>query len=301
MLRFGIMGLQLEALIPPVTNLNDIMPHMAQLEHSQVISQIASHGFDLIELGGDLTLFFPQMYSPPAIDRLAALKEELNLTYTVHLPLWSVEPSTPLAPVRDGSVDALIDCIKATLPLQPEVYVLHATGPLAAEFYQMQLPDLVHALMLQLFQGNARNSVRRIIQETGIPSRQLAIETIEFPFDMTLALADELDLSICLDTGHVLIGFCGPIDFWQTLARCLPRLAEVHLHDSPRFRPNQPLSYGQDHQTLGHGELDVGRLLDVLSANAWDGPVILELSISEAEESLEHIRRIRPGLLPPRS
>ena len=36
--------------------------------------------------------------------------------------------------------------------------------------------------------------MRKILSETGIPSRALAIETIEFPFKMTLALAEMLDL-----------------------------------------------------------------------------------------------------------
>ncbi len=47
-----------------------------------------------------------------------------------------MEPSTPLSPVREGSVRAVVECIRATLPLAPEVYVLHATGALAAEFYR---------------------------------------------------------------------------------------------------------------------------------------------------------------------
>ena len=43
----------------------------------------------------------------PNLDRLAAG----GLTYTTHLPLWSVEPSTPLTPVRLGSVEAVIQTI----------------------------------------------------------------------------------------------------------------------------------------------------------------------------------------------
>jgi kynurenine formamidase len=60
------------------------------------VRSLAATGFKTIELGGDLTLFFPGAYTPAAIERLAALKAELGLAYTVHLPLWSVEPSTPL-------------------------------------------------------------------------------------------------------------------------------------------------------------------------------------------------------------
>lgn len=293
-MRFGIMGMQINALIPPDQPLEEIMTHVMNLDHADLVRDLSSHGFNLVELGGDLVLFFPQTYSPPAIESLAALKEERGLSYTVHLPLWSVEPSTPLTPVREGSVRAVIDCIHATLALEPEVYVLHATGALAAEFYRMRLPETARSLILQQFQGHARQSVKTILQETGIPSRRLAIETIEFPFELTLQLAEDLDLSICLDTGHVLVGFSGPIDLFDALERCLPRLAEVHLHDAPRYDPAKPLGYGKDHQVLGTGDLNLGRLLDRLQGAGWDGPIIFELTIEEALESLDVVRKTRP-------
>lgn len=225
---------------------------------------------------------------------MQAAKEELGLTYTVHLPLWSVEPSTPLKHVRQGSARALIDTMQATRPLQPEVYVLHGTGALAAEFTQMKLPDLARSLVLRQFQNNARESIKAILAETGIPSRRLAIETIEFPIELTLELAEELDLGICFDTGHVLAGFSGPVDFFESLDRCLPRLAEIHLHDAPWQGPDHVLGYGKDHQRLGAGDLDVGRFLDVLEKADYSGPIIFELTVEEALASLDRIRSIRP-------
>ncbi len=297
-MRFGIMAMQLDVLIPSQTAPDQIAASVMALEHATLVREIASaSGFSLIELGGDLMLFFPQFYAPPAIEKLAALKAEMGLRYTVHLPLWSVEPSTPLTPVREGSVRAVVECIKATLPLEPEVYVLHATGALAAEFYRMRLPELARTLLLQQFQSQARSSLKAILAETGIPSRKLAVETVEFPFDLTLQLAERLDLSICFDTGHVLVGFAGPVDFFTALERCLPRLAEVHLHDAPRYDPTKPLGYGQDHRALGKGDLDVGRLLDRLAAVGWDGPLIFELTISQALESLNAVRALRPALV----
>lgn len=285
-------------LIPHQTTPDQIAARVMALEHAALVREVASSGFTLIELGGDLVLFFPQFYAPPAIAKLAALKAEMGLRYTVHLPLWSVEPSTPLAPVREGSVRAVADCIRATLPLEPEVYVLHATGALAAEFYRMRLPELARTLLLQQFQSHAHNSLKAILAETGIPSRKLAIETIEFPFDLTLQLAERLDLSICFDTGHVLVGFSGPVDFFTALEHCLPRLAEVHLHDAPRYEPDKPLGYGRDHQVLGKGDLEVGRLLDRLAAVGWDGPIIFELTVPQALQSLDVIRTLRPALVP---
>ena len=296
-MRFGIMTMQREVLIPSGMSGEEVMAYIATFDHADLARRLASHGFNPIELGGDMPLFLPQTLAPPTIKRLAQLKEESGVTYTVHLPLWSVEPSTPLAPVREGSVRALIDTIQSTLSLEPEVYVLHATGALAAEFYQMRLSDLGKTLILRQFQGNARESIQTILAETGIQSRQLAVETIEFPFDLTLELAEALDLSICLDVGHVLVGFSGPLDLFEALERCLPRLSEVHLHDGPYQGPERNIGYGKDHQPLGEGDLDVARLLDRLMEANFTGPVIFELTVGQALASLETIRSIRPDAL----
>ncbi len=296
-MRFGIETLQKGILIPPGMSAPQVLAHIAALDHADLVRQLFSYGFNPIELTGDMVLFLPHSFSPYAVGRLAELREELGVTYTLHLPLWSVEPSTPLTPVREGSLRALIDAIHTTRPLEPEVYVLHATGALAAEFYRMDLPEQARQLILRQFQGYARHSLQALLAETGLPGRKLAIETVEFPFDLTLELAEELDLSLCFDTGHVLVGFSGPVNLFDALDRCLHRLAEVHLHDGPWQGPQQHRGYGLDHQPLGSGDLDVARLLDRLVEAGFAGPVILELTVPQALASLEVIRSIRPNLL----
>ena len=294
-MRFGIMSMQIGSLIPSGLSPENAAGAIGSFDHAALVGELASLGFRPIELGGDLVLFMPHTYAPPAIKQLGALKQAEGLAYTVHLPLWSVEPSTPLTPVREGSVRALVDCIRATRPLEPEAYVLHATGALAAEFYRMRLPETARALLLRQFQAGAAESIRAILSETGIPSRQLAIETIEFPFELTMELAEMLDLSLCLDIGHVLAGFCGPVELFDALEQMLPRLAEIHLHDAPWQGEEQVIGYGTDHQALGKGDLDVGRLLDRLEEVGFDGPIIFELTVGEALESLDVIRRRRHG------
>jgi sugar phosphate isomerase/epimerase len=295
-MRFGVMAMQLPMLVPsgpPEQAVAQIM----QFDHAGLVRKIHEQGFNLIELGGDLVLFMPHTYAPPAIEGLARLKEEKGLSYTVHLPLWSVEPSTLLQPVREGSVKAIVDCIRATQPLEPEAYVLHATGALAAEFTQMRLPPEAKALIIRQFQQSAIHSLKTILAETGIASRKLAVETIEFPFDLTLEMVEGLDLSICLDVGHVLAGFSGPLDVFDVLDTVLPRLGEVHLHDAPSYQKEGGLGYGKDHQVLGAGDLDTGRLLDRLQSAGWDGPIIYELTVEQALASMEVIRALRPNLV----
>lgn len=293
-MRFGIHTLQMESLIPHDLPPEQALAQIAGFDHADHVRSLWEQGFNPIELSGDLALFLPHTFQPPAMERLAALKAKCGITFTVHLPLWSVDTSTPLKSVRDGSTQAVIDCISATQPLDPEVYVLHATGALSAEFNRMRLPDIAKSFLLRQFQSGANESIQRILGETGLQSRKLAIETIEFPLDLTLELAEELNLSICFDTGHVLVGFSGPVDIFEALEQSLPRLAEVHLHDGPWQGPGARIGYGKDHQTLGKGDLDVGRFLDRLSETQFDGPIIFELSTNEAIESLAVIQKLRP-------
>ena len=299
-MRFGVMAIQMGSLIP--SEVQDLPPegvfgHVMGLDHATLVRQIAERGFKLIELNGDLAMLLPHLYGPAAIQDLAALKAELDLDYTVHLPLWSVEPATLNDPVRQGSVLALVDAIKTTLPLDPQVYVMHATGAMAAEFYRMQMPETVRTVLLRQFQGAARQSIQTILEVTGLPPRRLAIETIEFPLDLTLELASELNLAICFDTGHVLSGFSGAVEFFEALDRCMPYLAEIHLHDSPNLVRAGWREYGRDHLQLGDGELELARLLEALENRGFDGPVIFELQIPEALASLEAIRGYRPDII----
>jgi sugar phosphate isomerase/epimerase len=294
-MRFGIMAMQLSKLIPSGLKPEEMLDHIGKFSQADLVNQLADQGFQLIELGGDLTLFFPQAFMPSAIEELAELKNQRNLSYTVHLPLWSVEVSTPLEHVREGSVRAIIDVITACSLLEPEVFVLHATGSLAAEFYRMNLPDMAHGLLLRQFQNGARRSIQTILEKTRIPSRKLAIETVEFPFDLTLELAEDLDLSICLDTGHVLVGFSGPVGIFEATEKSLPRLGEVHLHDGPWQGPERKIGYGKDHQPIGKGDLDVGRFLDQLNEANYRRPIIFELQLPEALDSLQIVRSIRPS------
>jgi sugar phosphate isomerase/epimerase len=88
----------------------------------------------------------------------------------------------------------------------------------------------------------------------------------------------------------VLSGFPGRSDLDAVLERILPRLAEIHLHDSPLWTLGAPIAYGKDHQALGKGALDVAGLLRRLVEARWDGPIIFELTVPEALASLHKVR-----------
>lgn len=297
-MRFGIMAMQIGALIPADVAPAQIPAHITGFNHAALVRQLHSYGFNPVELGGDLVMFMPHTYAPPAIEELAALQAETGIKYTVHLPLWSVEPSALLEPIRLGSVASLVQVVRATQPLDVEAYVVHATGSLAAEFYRMALPEVGRLVILKQFQSRALESLKALVEETDVATRKFAVETIEFPFELTMELVEALDLSYCLDTGHVLSGFAGPIDLFDAVDRLLPRLINVHLHDSPWWRPGTEIVYGKDHQALGQGDLNLGRFLDHLHWAGYNGPLVFELTVPDAVASLEVVRQVRPEYVP---
>jgi len=302
MLRFGIELMQPELLMEqalgPTGHPAELGPTEFSLDVASTVEHVADLGFCLIELNPDLMVFFPQCLNLPSVERLRALKESRSLSYTVHLPLWSVEPSTPVEAVRRASVEVLVEGVLRMAPLEPEVYVLHATGALAAEFGHMSALEPVRPQVMRLFQEQARRSVKTLLDCTGLPSRLVAVETIEFPFELTLELAEEFDLSVCLDTGHVLAGYAGDVTVEEALQRTFPRLAEVHLHDAYRRAAPDGSVRVADHLPLGEGDLAVEWFLEELDKGEFVGPVVLELTIEEAHTSLKLIRARCPDLLP---
>ncbi len=140
-MRFGIMAMQMGMLVPPGLPAEQVLANVTTFDHADLVSRLVAEGFNPIELGGDLSLFLPHTFSASEMENLLELKTR-GITYTVHLPLWSVEPSTPLGPVRRGSVEAVMQILRATQLLDPEVYVLHATGALAAEFFNMYISEI---------------------------------------------------------------------------------------------------------------------------------------------------------------
>jgi sugar phosphate isomerase/epimerase len=290
-MRFGIMAMQLGLILPSgsETDKQVVLSRLEKFDIAVLVARLADAGFNLIELNTELELFLPGCFDEAAVERLAALRVQRGLTYTVHLPLWSMEPATPDRRVREGSVATLAEAVNRLSTLTPETFVLHTTGSLAAEFSRSSLPPLAKGLILERLHEMARVSLSSLLERTGVSPRLLALENVEFPLEMTRTLAAEFDCSLCLDTGHVLAGYSGERSLQEALELFLPRLAEVHLHDGFR-RGEGAAVLVDDHLRLGRGDLGLGWLLGRLAAARFAGPVILELMVEDALASLAQIK-----------
>jgi sugar phosphate isomerase/epimerase len=291
-LCFGIISPRMDVLVP-----KDAEQSFATLfGYNQVadVKRLAQHGFRVVELNTDITALLLHALPSDSLEGLIAVKEEVDVAYTVHLPILTIEPTSHVAAVRQGAVQATVDAIRALEPLAPERYVYHVSGEMAARFMHSHISHTTKLMVMRALQQYARESLAAVLDQTRINPQRLAIETIQFPFDMTLELANEFDTGVCFDTAHVLVGYAGPIDFIPAFEQTLPRLCEIHLNDGPWQGPNHVVQQGKDHLPLGSGDLDVAWFINRCIEIQFDGPVIFELSLDEAMRSLDVIRAGQP-------
>lgn len=246
-------------------------------------------GFRLIEITGDIYHFIPNSFEKETMEGLKGLGEELGVEFTVHLPLWSVEPSSPNQRIRIASIEALIETINKFEELKPLNYVIHVFGALASEFSRIKVSKETKRYILLFFQGFAAESLEKIIEETGINPKRLAIETVEFPWDLTYELAEAFGASICYDTGHLLSGQPGLYDPLKFLEDYYERIIEIHLHDAiPKENPDDFMY--KDHLPLGDGKLPYCDLIKILLEKKFSGPVVFELGEEGVKKSLTNLQ-----------
>lgn len=296
-LRFGITALEFQEVARKV--IVDGIPDFSRLDVYNLIQETASDGWSVLELSMDLKPIIPSSITPESINRLIDLKEELGISYTIHLPYLSIELATFNEHVRKGSVESIIEVIDLCKSLNPEAYVLHTTGDLAADFSSLPYSSDIVFTISMLLAGFASTSVEEIVSRTEINPRKLAIENYIFPFDVMRDVIDDQDTSICFDTAHLLCQMSGTesiMDFYHTHK---DRITEIHLQDGNFTKCGSVVDYN-DHIPLGSGLMGDSVLREFLLElvkDKFQGPIIFELTKDESKESLELIRRVVPEAL----
>ncbi len=294
-MRYGIVPLEFKPTVERIVV--DGVPDFSRFNIIEMVREAVQIEYiSVIEITMDMLYVIPGALTPDTINQLAELKDELGHSYTAHLPLWSIEPATFNEPVRKGSVDSIVESIKLVEPLEPEFYVLHSTGALAAEFSRLAFGKEIVNVICTAMAGFSATSVEEILARSEIDPRRIAVENIEFPFDITRAIVDEYDLSICFDTGHTLAKFSGDesvVDFYRTHK---DRITELHLNDGT-CKIVEGVSIPDDHMALGTGELPVREFMLELVKDGFNGPMIFELTFEEARQSLGTIQDVVPEAL----
>lgn len=168
----------------------------------------------------ELVLFesheFSNLPDAETITILDQLQKEHGLSYTVHLPL-DCQLGAPDRRQRQADVEKCLRTFDATKKLDNHAYILHLHGE---ERGQSPARDV------REWQDRLLTSVRSLI-EAGIPSRMLAVETLDYPFRFAEPIVEECDLSVCIDAGHLILADRDPAAHIKNYRQ---RCRVVHLH-----------------------------------------------------------------------
>jgi len=283
-LRLGATALSLEGIMEGL----ELEDGGVLLDYARLVRKTVESGFNHVELSMDLYYILPASFSRTNMDEWLSMKD-VGVSFSAHLPIWSVELDSPVEDIRRASVNAVVKPVSVLEELKPLAYVLHVAGPLAAEVNRMEAGQNYKQFFFEALARNASRSVEQIVSsmsDMGVDSRRIALESIEFPFSKTLEIAEAFDTSICIDTGHILAGYSGEISIEEAIELSSRRLLEIHLHDAYRRREGERIIV-RDHLPLGAGDLDVKSLFESLGKAGFRGPIVFELGLRDAKSSLE--------------
>jgi sugar phosphate isomerase/epimerase len=154
--------------------------------------------------------------SPAEIRELSSLARAYSLTYNVHLPS-DISLSDPIDARRREAVEMLSRVISLTSPLSPSTWTLHLPFD-----RKERTPEVIG----QWRECN-REGLLAVLDRSGIVAGRLSIETLFYPFEWIGDVVRALNLSLCLDTGHLMIK---GVDVRKFYARYADRISILHLH-----------------------------------------------------------------------
>jgi hypothetical protein len=77
------------------------------------------------------------------------------------------------------------------------------------------------------------------LEAEGLNRRKLCLETLDYPFEQVMEIAEKHDVSLCIDVGHLLLHGLSVDD---CLGTCLERFRVVHLHGLREKKDHQEIS-----------------------------------------------------------
>jgi sugar phosphate isomerase/epimerase len=167
------------------------------------------------------------MPSREEIEALSRISKEFSLDYNIHLPT-DVSLAAPNRAGRNEALDALGRVIDMTRELDPSSWTLNIPWDLSKRT----------GTEIERWRERARAGLEKLLG-SGIPSRRLAVENLDYPFGWVRDLILELDLSVCMDVGHLRVRKQNIAAFYRKNADRIPIL---HLHGVRDGKDHLPLT-----------------------------------------------------------
>ena len=147
----------------------------------------------------DIEILFFEVEGPSSLpsrstlEKMALIKKQSKLSFTVHTPLDSSLASEDFLR-RSSSVEKVCLSIEGAHLIEPYAYILHVY--LGDKEKDLPPKDL------QAWRERASDSLRNILTRTKVQNRQICIESIDYDFSLIEPVVSDLGLSIALDVGH---------------------------------------------------------------------------------------------------
>jgi len=162
------------------------------------------------------------------ISELVALSRDFDITFNVHLPL-DLKLGSPSAPERRRSADVVKRLVDLASPLSPTTHTLH-----------LEYTDRSHdETDLKSWQGRICESMNAVLSE-GISPRSISIETLMYPFQWVAQIIESLNLSVCIDFGHLAKAGMRAEQLHASYGK---QVAILHLHAWDGNRDHKPLGF----------------------------------------------------------
>ncbi|MFC1479384.1 cobamide remodeling phosphodiesterase CbiR [Planctomycetota bacterium] len=205
---------------------------------------------------------------PPeeTVEELAVIGDEQDLSYVIHLPL-DCRLGDPDPEERDYAVRTFQTFIQRTALLKPESYIIHF-DPAGREQNS------------EAWEQRLRDGMDSICSNSDVSPRTFAVEMLDYPFEETEEIVEDLNLSVCFEVGHLLLaGRC----LEQYYLDFRDRVSVIHLHGINSGKAHVPPDVlGESYQNTVAGIL-----------SGFTGIVVLEVFSPEyLKRSIEFIQRI---------
>lgn len=149
------------------------------------------------------------------VTELGRLAKELELRYNVHLPTdISISDRHP---ARQGdAVETMARAIDLVNPLDPSALILHVP-------YNEKSFD---GPVVRNWQNRVFQNLKKIVSAVENP-KIITIENLNYPLELLEDIIVDLDLSICLDLGHLMVNGDDVLEVFNKYAT---KTSALHLH-----------------------------------------------------------------------
>jgi len=166
------------------------------------------------------------LLSKTVIDDLKLLSQELQVSYNIHLPT-DISISDPNPVRQKQAIETLIKIAERVAPLSPATYTLHV--PHTGTGFDGD--------SIKEWQAAVHGNLAEIVA-SGVPAKQIAIETLDYPLQMMAPIVTDLELSICMDIGHLALQGADIPFIFDTFYNYI---SIIHLHGIDNGKDHRPL------------------------------------------------------------